>query len=102
MTTLQIGEAAAVQDIAVTVEIDHAYLGDLEISLIAPSGEVVLLQGRTLGVQKNLRKTYTFSTTPALQLLVGLGSQGKWTLQVADAIVGDSGTLKSWQLKLGV
>ena len=98
----QIAEAATVQDVSVTIEIDHGYLGDLEISIVAPSGEAVLLQGRTLGVKKKLQTTYSITTTPALQLLLGVGSQGRWQLQVVDAIAGDTGTLKSWQLKLGV
>ena len=99
---VQIAEAAWVQDISVTIEIDHGYLGDLEISIVAPSGEAVLLQGRTLGVKKKLQTTYSIASTPALQLLLGVGSQGRWQLQVVDAIAGDTGTLKSWQLKLGV
>ena len=98
---VQIAEAAAVQDISVTIDIDHGYLGDLEISIVAPSGEAVLLQGRTLGVKKKLQTTYSMTTTPALQLLLGVGTQGQWQLQVVDAIAGDTGTLKSWQLKLG-
>ncbi len=99
---VQINEAGTVQDISVTIEIDHGYLGDLEISIVAPSGEAVLLQGRTLGVKKKLQTTYSITSTPALQLLLGVGAQGQWQLQVVDAIAGDTGTLKSWQLKLGV
>ena len=99
---VQIAEAATVQDISVTIDIDHGYLGDLEISIVAPSGEAVLLQGRTLGVKKKLQTTYSVTTTPALQLLLGVGGQGRWQLQVVDTIAGDTGTLKSWQLKLGV
>ena len=99
---VQIAEAVLVQDISVTIDIDHGYLGDLEISIVAPSGEAVLLQGRTLGVKKKLQTTYSMTTTPALQLLLGVGTQGQWQLQVVDAIAGDTGTLKSWQLKLGV
>ena len=99
---VQIAEAALVQDISVTIDIDHGYLGDLEISIVAPSGEAILLQGRTLGVKKKLQTTYSITSTPALQLLLGVGAQGQWQLQVVDAIAGDTGTLKSWQLKLGV
>ena len=98
---VQIAEAVLVQDISVTIEIDHGYLGDLEISIVAPSGDAVLLQGRTLGVKKKLQTTYSMTTTPALQLLLGVGAQGQWQLQVVDAIAGDTGTLRSWQLKLG-
>jgi subtilisin family serine protease len=101
-SAVQIAESATVQDISIAVDIEHGYLGDLEMSLIAPSGESVLLQGRTLGVQKKLRVIYSIASTPALQLFLGVPSQGRWQLKVVDAIAGDSGTLKSWQLKLGV
>ncbi len=101
-SAVQIAEAATVQDISIAVDIEHGYLGDLEMSLIAPSGESVLLQGRTLGVQKKLRVIYSIASTPALQLFLGIPSQGRWQLKVVDAIAGDTGTLKSWQLKLGV
>ncbi len=99
---VQIAEAATVQDISIAVDIEHGYLGDLEVSLIAPSGESVLLQGRTLGVQKKLRVIYSIASTPALQMFLGVPSQGRWQLKIVDAIAGDTGTLKSWQLKLGV
>jgi subtilisin-like proprotein convertase family protein len=40
--------------------------------------------------------------TPALQLLLEQPSAGEWQLQVVDSIAGDTGTLNSWRLSIGI
>jgi subtilisin family serine protease/subtilisin-like proprotein convertase family protein len=100
-STIPIGDVGNVRDLQVTVDIDHGYLGDLEISLIAPSGKVALLQGRTLGRQTKLKTTYTQQTAPALRRLLGQPIQGAWKLQIIDAIPRDDGKLNSWKLTIG-
>jgi subtilisin family serine protease len=100
--TVQINESGTVRDIQVTVGIDHSFLGDIEVSLIAPSGMVVLLQGRTLGRLTQLQQVYSLQTTPTLRRMLGQQSQGRWQLKVVDAIANDSGTLNFWKLTLGV
>lgn len=102
LSPLQINESGTVRDIQITVSIDHAYLGDLEVSLISPTGSVVLLQGRTLGRQTQLQRTYTLQTTPTLRRMLGQSIQGRWQLRVVDAIAMDAGTLNSWRLSIGV
>ena len=91
-----------IQDVQVYLEIDHAFLGDLSISLTAPSGRRLLLQGRNLGQQTQLKKTYTLSTTPALAHLLNQPVRGQWQLQVIDHAPGNTGQLNEWQLTLGV
>ncbi len=99
---IAIGDVGSLRDLQVSVDIDHGYLGDLEINLIAPSGKVALLQGRTLGRQTKLKTTYTLQTAPALRRLLGQPIQGAWRLQIIDAIPRDAGTLNSWKLTIGV
>jgi subtilisin family serine protease len=101
-SVIQIGETAVVRDVQITVEIAHPFMGDLEIRLIAPNGQTSLLQGRTLGRRQNLKATYTLQTTPQLQRLLNQPAQGRWQLQVVDFAQQDTGTLKNWQLVLGV
>jgi subtilisin family serine protease/subtilisin-like proprotein convertase family protein len=95
-------ETGIVQDIQVQVTVMHGHLGDLTLGLIAPSGRVVLLQGRTLGAKQTLQGRYTVQTTPLLRQLLGQPAQGNWQLQLIDHAVGDTGELRSWQLQLGV
>jgi subtilisin family serine protease len=99
---IQIGESGTVREIQVSVAIDHSFLGDLEINLISPTGQTILLQGRTLGSKRELRITYTLQTTPLLRRLLNQSAQGRWQLQVVDHALEDTGTLKEWRLLLGV
>ncbi|MBW4520157.1 MAG: S8 family serine peptidase [Scytolyngbya sp. HA4215-MV1] len=101
-STIQISEAAAARDIQVSINLEHTYLGDIEISLIAPSGKEVLLQSRNLGRKTNLQFTYVPQTTPSLKNLLNQPTQGRWQLRIVDRAPSDTGTLKSWQLTLGV
>lgn len=102
VSAITINDERAAKDIQVTVNIAHDFLGDVEIYLLAPSGEKVLLQGRTLGRATQLQKRYSLQNTPALQSLLNQSAQGDWQLQVMDRVPLDTGTLKGWQLSLSV
>ena len=99
---ITINQRGQLQDIQVYAEITHGFLGDLAISVIAPQGQTVLLQGRTLGRQTHLRKTYTFENTPALSLLLNQNVNGRWQLQVIDYTETHQGQLLQWSVKLGI
>ena len=102
VTSLKLTEAGNIQDITIAVDIDHAYLGDVEIAVIAPNGDRILLQGRTLGIKTKLQTSYTLANTASLRLLLGNASQGNWRLEVIDSIAGDTGKLNWWQVKISV
>lgn len=102
VTSVKVAEAGTLQEVSIAVDLDHAYLGDIEITLISPGGDRVLLQGRTLGIRTKLQTSYTLGNTPALRLLLGTPTQGTWQLEVVDQIAGDSGTLNWWQIKIAV
>ena len=102
VTSVKLAEAGNIQDITIAVDIDHAYLGDVEIAVIAPSGDRILLQGRTLGIKTKLQTSYTLANTASLRLLLGSASQGNWQLEVIDSIAGDTGKLNWWQVKVSV
>ncbi|MBE9010708.1 proprotein convertase P-domain-containing protein, partial [Pseudanabaenaceae cyanobacterium LEGE 13415] len=82
--------------------ITHAFLGDIEVSLISPSGRITLLQGRTLGRQTALTRSYSLQTTPTLSRMLGQSAQGRWQLRVIDAIANDTGILNGWKLSIGI
>lgn len=90
-----------VTDIEVTVNINHDFLGDLEIYLIAPNNQQVLLQSRTLGRQTKLARTYTVRSHPVLKQLLSLSAKGNWQLRVIDNSSQDVGKLNSWELIIG-
>ncbi|MEA5469304.1 S8 family serine peptidase, partial [Spirulina sp. 06S082] len=99
---ISITETGTIQDIQVQVNLNHGFLGDIEVSLIAPTGENFLLQNRTLGSQTVLKKTYTLQTTPLLKKLKNRPCAGTWQLKIADFAVGDRGRLEEWALELTI
>ncbi len=102
VSEISISDPSAVADIRVTVDIQHSYLGDLEVYLIAPNGQTVQLQSRSLGSQTRLHKTYSLKTTPTLRQLCHQSAKGSWKLWVRDCVPGDTGTLNRWDLTLAV
>lgn len=101
-STISVANTSPILDIQVTVDIEHQFLGDLEVRLIAPHGEEVLLQGRTLGGNKVLKTTYNLQTTPYMRELLNHSPQGTWRLVVADLAPHHTGKLNGWKLDLGL
>jgi uncharacterized delta-60 repeat protein len=77
----------------VEAHIQHTYIGDLIITLIAPDGSTYLLHNRAGGSTDNIDQTYTInlSTEPA---------NGTWKLRVQDAAAADVGRIDSWTINL--
>jgi subtilisin family serine protease len=101
-STIIITESSVVKDIRVSIDINHEFLGDLEIYLITPNNQRVLLQNRTLGRRTNLQATYTLASYPTLKQILSLSTQGRWQLWVIDLSPQDVGTINSWELSLGI
>jgi len=96
--SITFSEAGRVSALSVSVDISHSYVGDLTISLRAPSGRSVNLQSRSGGNAANLRKTFSLANTPALGGVTGESLAGAWTLQVVDAAPVDTGVLNRWEI----
>jgi subtilisin family serine protease len=101
-SNVAVATTGIVTDVQVEVSLDHPFLGDISLTLIAPNGTTVLIQGRTLGRQTELRTTYTLQTTPVLLRLLGQPAQGSWRLRAIDHVPGATGQLLIWGLTLGV
>lgn len=102
ISEISVTETSPIRDIRVTVDLEHTYLGDVEIYLIAPNGQMIQLQSRTLGNQTRLNATYSLQTTPTLRQLCDRSAKGTWQLWVSDRVPGDTGTLNRWDLTLAV
>lgn len=99
---LFISDSGILRDIQVNVNIQHEFLSDLEIYLIAPNNQRVLLQSRTLGRRQDLLTTYSVQTHPVLKNLLNQSAKGNWQLWIIDTAPQDVGKLKNWQLALSV
>jgi subtilisin-like proprotein convertase family protein len=93
-----LADNAPIKDVRVEVDIEHTYIGDLQITLSAPTlgkPTAILLHDRTGGGADNLRVRYDPRNTPALAQLIGKTLAGTWTLLVKDTAKADQGTIKA-------
>ena len=125
-SVINVTDNVVITDINVTINIEHTWVADLDIKLIAPDGttEVYLCQdvGGIAGV--NFTNTvfdddattniadgtppFTGTFSPENQagsegLLAdfnGMSSLGDWTLEITDDANGDSGTLLDWTIQI--
>ncbi len=90
--------AFAIGSVEVSVDVSHTYIGDLQVSLVSPAGSVIVLHDRAGGSTRDLAKTYTAATTPALAALAGKAAAGSWRLRIVDRAAQDQGKLNSWRV----
>ncbi|MEZ4389404.1 MAG: C25 family cysteine peptidase [Candidatus Krumholzibacteriia bacterium] len=96
------GPSAIVSAVEVYLDITHTYIGDLNVSVTAPSGTMVMLHARSGGSTDNIVGWYPADLEPAGNLddFIGLGMAGEWTLTVSDNAGGDVGTINEWCLRI--
>jgi M6 family metalloprotease-like protein len=99
-STLSLHKAGAVKDIVVAVDIEHSYIGDLQVELVAPSGHSALLHDKEGDWRHNIIRSFDVASTPALQMFIGESISGDWQLRVRDLARADQGQLNTWSLKI--
>lgn len=97
---LSVTQSGTLEDLEVSIDITHTYIGDLMLELEAPDSKAVLLHNRTGGSTDNIIKKFTFLNTGKLQEFRGVPVQGNWKLKVSDRAGADQGKLNHWSLKL--
>ena len=90
-TTINVPADGKIEQLKVTVDIAHSWVGDLWIQL-EHNGKTVALQSREGGSSENLQKTYTVTG------FTGTDLKGEWTLMVSDLAGQDGGRIVSWKL----
>jgi len=78
VSSLQQTQVDTVKDIVVLLDIEHTYIGDLQVELVAPSGISVLLHNSEGGWQDNIKRDYDVETKPDLQRFIGETIKGDW------------------------
>lgn len=79
--------------LAVTVDIEHTWRGDLVVELLHDGELVKTLHDRSGGSQDDLQQTFTLTSDE-----VGADANGRWTLHVTDNAGLDTGTVNSVEL----
>lgn len=98
-----------IDDIEVFIDIEHWWRGDLEVDIIAPSGDVARVHDGTGGSTSDIVGTYPYPSDTGLEdgteLLdfVGQEGTGTWSIEIVDTWEpSDSniGTLHTWSVTL--
>ena len=116
-SAIAVGTPVAIGSLAVEINLQHARVGDLKVTLISPTGIQIVLIDHT-GTGSNFVRTVLsdealasatiatgvapyrgdFRPDNALSGLIGMAAKGMWKLKVEDTAAGESGTLLSWAL----
>ena len=102
---ITVDQSGIVEQITVTVKLNHGYLSDLIISLTDPTGSEHILQSKKGGNNRSHPEqtlTFTLQDTKELKKLVGKKCKGDWKLNIKDAVGSDDGTFKEWTLDLNI
>jgi subtilisin family serine protease/subtilisin-like proprotein convertase family protein len=116
-STINVGQDLTIGKLAVNVNINHTWVGDLVVKLRGPDGTTVTLFNRRGGSGHNIHTTFddaaatpvgttvapfTGSVRPeqALSTFVGKDARGPWQLIVQDRAAGDEGTLIGWSFSM--
>ncbi len=85
-----------------SVDIQHQFVGDLQVRLIAPDGATFPILNPSTNSGQNVVTTFTPANTPALAGVIGKQANGTWMLKVADVARLSVGTLRAWGLDIDV
>ena len=99
-STIALSATSQVKDLVVYVDIDHSWIGDLQVDLIAPSGQSSRLHANEGRDQDAIKRAYDRTSTPTLDAMVGQEIQGDWNLRVRDLAHADVGRLNRWTLRI--
>ncbi len=100
--SIRIDEDGGVQQIAVFVDIEHTYIGDLHVELTSPTRQKAMLHDNSGRSSKNINKIYRSTSLESLAGMVDTPINGEWILRVIDSVSNDTGTLKKWGLEITV
>ncbi|KPL86057.1 proprotein convertase P-domain-containing protein [Herpetosiphon geysericola] len=119
-SSITVEQGANIADLDVLLDLEHSMLPELDVTLIAPDGNVVALftdigsaqrpnvdlvldqqAALALGSYHNLSGVH-FAPEAAFSLdwFAGQQAQGQWTLTIYDTADGNGGTLNSWGLRI--
>jgi len=126
VSTITVTETQVITDVNIDLNVNHTWVGDLEIELTSPTGtSVIIYDGAADGCSSNDivltfddesanalssgcqggtdDQAYTeadYMPSNALSAFDGEDTAGDWTLSITDSAFGDEGVFNSWGLNL--
>ncbi len=102
---VEVGDRQAIASIAIAVEIEHTWSGDLTLTLVPPGATgvgAIVLRERSGESQDNVIERYTPATVAALNDLLGTMPTGTWELLVKDNAQQDQGAIRRFTVEVGL
>ncbi len=93
--TITVSDSDTVSAVSVSVDITHAWIGDLLVELISPDNQVVTLHNYAGDSADDIVKTYILEYDDDVSI------NGDWQLRMYDNYNADSGTLNNWSIAFG-
>ncbi|MBN8468372.1 M6 family metalloprotease domain-containing protein [Corallococcus exiguus] len=97
---IRIAASGTVSRVKVGIDVQHPFIGDLNVVLTSPTGRREVLHAQLGGPADNLVATYDSASPGMLTNLLGQPMKGDWILNVSDRARDDVGTLRSWRIEL--
>ena len=98
VSRVSVQDDGVISSLSVSVDVEHTYIGDLEVRLIAPDGRRIDLHKRAGSNTRNLIRSWDATQVTMLGTLAGLPIRGVWGLEVVDLASADSGRLRQWRI----
>ncbi|MBC7527369.1 MAG: proprotein convertase P-domain-containing protein [Chthonomonadaceae bacterium] len=101
-STLSLAGTGTVTAVHLSLNLTHTFIGDLEISLIAPDNTTVIVHNRTGADNQDIITVYPDQTLPAnsFDAFNGKRANGTWRLKVRDLDALDVGQINFWSLSV--
>ncbi|MCF6295718.1 MAG: proprotein convertase P-domain-containing protein, partial [Flavobacteriaceae bacterium] len=121
-STINFPNTFTIEDVNLTVDYDHTWIGDVSLTLISPSGtRVTVIDVLTCTTELNFNFNFddeaantidcevgntnypallTYKPVSPLSAFNGETSNGVWTLEITDGGPADVGTVNGWTLEI--
>ena len=99
-STITIPIHGILESMSVSVDIGHTETSDIQVTLVSPQGDQIVLHDITGGDIPNISTTYSSMNHTGLASLDRILINGDWTLSVGDYTPSVTGTLKNWTIEM--
>jgi hypothetical protein len=96
-TAIEVPAGLDVQAVLVDLDVAHTFVGDLQIALIAPNGQLAILANREGGSDRNIEVA---GANLSRFFTAGSAASGRWTLFARDLEAGDAGAIVNFRLTI--
>ncbi|GGG41633.1 metalloprotease Fpp1 [Croceivirga lutea] len=115
-SVINVFQDVVIQDVELSIDLEHTFVSDLIISLISPSGTKVVLLSNNCGTSNDISAVFNddgdelncATTAPTVTGIVrpvgnlsafqGESTQGAWILEINDTASGDGGSLVDFSI----